>query len=147
QVLTSPKHMCRSTAPCVCGRHIVRTVTACPPARDAIAGWLNLPTTIPETENPPAPSPLPSGPLGARLALGTQTSLDGAQRQTGWSIVVPSSLGAPEEVYVKLPPSGPSGGMVTLVYTARPGIRTTGLTGVAVIVTEARGRINEQYFM
>ena len=36
--------------------------------------------------------------------------------------------------------------MVTLVYTARPGIRTTGLTGVAVLVTEARGRINEQYF-
>jgi len=125
---------------------IVATLLAYTPARDAIAGWLNLHTTIHRTENPPTPSPLPSGPLGARLELGTQTSLDGAQRQVGWSIVVPSSLGAPDEVYVKLPPSGPSGGMVTLVYTARPGIRTTGLTGVAVLVTEARGRINEQYF-
>ena len=49
-------------------------------------------------------------------------------------------------VYVKLPPSGPSGGEVSLVYTERPGIKLSGLTGVAVLVTEARGKVDETFF-
>ena len=125
---------------------ILATLLAYTPTRDAIAGWLNLHTIIHRTQNPPTPSPLPSAPVGERLSLGTQTTLDGAQRQVGWNIVVPTSLGAPDEVYVNLPPSGPSGGEVTLVYVQRQDIRPTGLTGVSVLVTEARGRVNEQYF-
>src|SRR5215467_1039900 len=92
------------------------------------------------------PSPGPSGRVGARLDLGTQTTLDGARRQVGWTIAVPSSLGAPDEVYVKLPPGAPSGGEVTLVYVARHDIRPSGTTGISVLVTEARGAINEQFF-
>jgi hypothetical protein len=125
---------------------IVATLLAYTPTREAIAAWVNLHVTIHRTENLPTPSPLPSGPVGKRLSLGTQTTLDGAQRQVGWNVVVPSSLGAPDEVYVKLPPSGPSGGQVTLVYVSRTDIRPTGITGVSVLVTEARGRVAEQYF-
>jgi hypothetical protein len=125
---------------------IVATLVAYTPTREAVAAWLNLHVTIHRTQNLPTPSPLPSGPAGERLGLGTQTTLDGAQRQVGWNVVVPFSLGAPDEVYVKLPPSGPSGGEVTLVYVSRTDIRPTGITGVSVLVTEARGQVNEQYF-
>ena len=116
------------------------------PTRNAVAGWLNLHTGFTRTENPPTPSARPSGPLGQRLDLGLKTTLAGAQQQVAWHIVVPTALGAPDEVYVKLPPTGPSGGEVTLVYAARPGIPVSGITGVSVLVTEARGRTNEQFF-
>ncbi|HKW60119.1 MAG TPA: hypothetical protein VJR46_10255 [Candidatus Dormibacteraeota bacterium] len=125
---------------------IVATLLAYTPTRDAIAHWLNLHTTFTRTEHPPTPSPLPSGPLGQRLDLGKQTTLAGAQQQLNWKIVVPAALGAPDEVYLKLPPDGPSGGEVTLVYGARSDIRVSGITGVSVLVTEARGRTNEQFF-
>ena len=125
---------------------LVATLLAYTPTRDAIAGWLNLHTIIHRAQNPLTPSPLTSGPVGERLGLGTRTTLDGAQRQVGWSIVIPSFLGAPNEVYVKVAPSGPSGGEVTLVYVSRTDIRPTGITGVSVLVTEARGQVNEQYF-
>jgi hypothetical protein len=125
---------------------ILATVLAYTPTRDAIAGWLSVHTVFHRTEQAPTPSPLPPGPLGARFQLGAQTTLAGAQQQVSWHIVVPTSLGAPDEVYVKPPPTGPSGGEVTLVYGARPNIHVSGLTGVSVLVTEARGRVNEAFF-
>lgn len=125
---------------------IVATLLAYTPTREAIAGWLNLHTIIHRVENLPATSPRPSGPVGARLDLGTQTTLNGARQQVNWTVVVPSSLGAPDEVYVKLPPSGPSGGEVSLVYTKRTDIRPAGTTGVSVLVSEARGAVSEPFF-
>jgi hypothetical protein len=125
---------------------ILATLVAYTPTRDAIAGWLNLHTSIRRTNQLPTPSPHPSGPFGPRLGLGTQTTLAGAQRQVSWKIAVPVALGAPDEVYVSLPPTGPSGGEVTLVYAARPGIPASGATGVSVLVTEARGGVNEHFF-
>jgi len=125
---------------------IVTTLFAYTPTRDAIAGWLNLHTVFHRVQNPPTPSPRSSGPAGARLDLGTQTTLEGARRQVRWTIAVPSFLGAPDEVYVKSPAAGPSGGEVTLVYLSRLDIRPTGITGVSVLVTEARGQITEPYF-
>jgi len=126
---------------------IVATLLVYTPTRDAIAGWLNLHTTFQRTQSPPpSPSPLPSGPLGQRLSLGTQTTLDGAQSQVAWKIKVPSSLGPPDEVYLKLPPSGPSGDEVTLVYAQRSDIPASSETGISVLVTEAQGRVNEQFF-
>jgi len=124
----------------------VATLLAYTPSRDAIAGWLNLHTTILRTPNQPTPSPLPSGPLGECLGLGSPTTLDGARSQVRWKIEVPSSLGRPDAVYVKLPPTGPSGGEVTLVYAQRPDIHAYGVTGVSILVTEARGKTNEIYF-
>src|SRR5215472_5654636 len=59
------------------------------PTREAIAAWINLHTTVQRVEHPPTPSPLPPGPLGKRLGLGSQTTLGGAQSHLTWKIVVP----------------------------------------------------------
>ena len=125
---------------------IVATLLAYTPTRVVIAGWLNLHTVITRTQHLPTPSQRPSGTAGAGLQLGDQTTLAGAQGQVDWTVIVPPSLGSPDTVYVKRPPSGPSGGMVTLVYARRAGIPVTGATGVSVLVTEARGQVNEIFF-
>ena len=117
------------------------------PTREVIAGWLNLHTIFTRVNELPSPSPRPSGSVGDRLALGQRTTLDGAQKAVGWKVVVPSSLGQPDQVYLMLPPSGPPEGEVTLVYLNVPGVKTSGETGVAVLVTEAHGKVDSRYFM
>jgi hypothetical protein len=116
------------------------------PTREVIAGWLNLHTIINRVQQLQTPSPQPAGPLGQRLGLGKPTSLGNAQGQVSWRIAVPSELGQPDEVYLQVPPQGASGGEVTLVYKSRPDIKPSGYTGVAVLVTEARGKVNEALF-
>jgi hypothetical protein len=116
------------------------------PTRDVIARWFNLHANIQRTENPPTPSPLPPGPLGKRLGLGDQTTLDAARTQVQWKITIPQSLGQPDEVYLQQPPDGPSQGEVTLVYSARQGIPVSGQTGVSVLITEARGTVDKGFF-
>jgi len=125
---------------------IAALLLAYTPTRKAIAGWINLHTTIQRVEHPPTPSPLPSGPLGSQLGLGTPTSLSDAQAQLSWKITVPSSLGAPDVIYLQMPPVGPSGGEVTLVYASRSDIKVSGQTGVSVLITEARGKVDENFF-
>jgi hypothetical protein len=112
------------------------------PTRDAIAGFLNLHTTVNRVPALQSPSPRP----GQSLGLGTPTTLAQAQSQLAWKIAVPPALGQPDVVYVTRPPEGPSGGEVTLVYASRPGIKPSGQTGVSLLVTEARGAVNEQFF-
>ena len=125
---------------------IVATLLAYTPTRDAIADWLNVHTIFRRTEMPPpSPSPLPSGPPGRYLNLGTQVTLAEAQQGVPWTILLPASLGSPDAVYLQQPPSVPSGGEVSLVYV-RSDIKTSGLTGVSVLITEARGRVDERYF-
>jgi hypothetical protein len=92
----------------------------------------------------PTPTQLVPGPLGERLGLGGRSTLPDARAQITWKVLVPASLGDPDEVYV--PYSGPPDREVTLVYAARPGIPTSGQTGVAVLITEARGNVNSQFF-
>jgi hypothetical protein len=116
------------------------------PSRDVIARWFNLHANIQKTANPPTPSPLPPGPVGKRLGLGEQTTLEAARTQVKWKITVPQSLGQPDEVYLQQPPDGPVQGEVTLVYAARPGIPASGQTGVSVLITEVRGAVNQGVF-
>ncbi len=119
---------------------------AYPPSRNAIAGWLNLHTVFQRTSSLPTLSPMPSGALGSRLGLGTPTTLAGSQQAVSWHIAVPTTLGRPDAVYDLAPPDGPSGGEVTLVYAMAPGVKTSAQTGVAVLVTEARGKVQENFF-
>jgi hypothetical protein len=119
---------------------------AYPPSRDAIANWLNLHTRLQQVPALPTPSPRPSGPLGERLGLGGQTTLTGARGGVSWKVLVPTFLGQPDEVYLQLPTDGPPEGEVTLVYSVRAGIPTSGQSGVAVLITEARGRVNSEFF-
>src|SRR2546425_6467199 len=99
---------------------VVAALVAYAPSRDAIANWINVHTIITRVHELPTPSPQPSGPLGKRLGLGQPTTLDAAQSKVIWKILVPASLGRPEEVYLQLPPAGPPRGEVTLVYKSRP---------------------------
>ena len=121
---------------------VIAALLAYAPARDAIAGFLNLHTTVNRVPALQSPSPRP----GQSLGLGTPTTLAQAQGGVKWQITVPPALGRPDAVYLVQPPAGPSGGEVTLVYTNLPGIKPSGQTGVSLLVTEARGAVNEQFF-
>lgn len=116
------------------------------PTREAIANWVNVHTRFQQVPHPPTPTPLPPGPLGTRLGLGNQTTLGNASGALKWHLLTPSSLGQPDEVYLQLPALGPPQGEVTLVYSGRPGIPTSGQTGVGVLITEARGAVNAEFF-
>jgi hypothetical protein len=125
---------------------IVATLLAYTPTGTAVANWVNLHINLRHTTALPTPSPLPSGTLGSNLGLGTPTTLEAAQNVVGWQVLVPAQLGRPDAVYLLMPPDGPSQGEVTLVYAPRPGIQAASQTGVAVLVTMARGSVNEQFF-
>jgi hypothetical protein len=125
---------------------IVATLLAYTPTRTAIADWVNLHTNLRHTTALPTPSPLPSGTLGSNLGLGSPTTLEAAQNAVGWQVLVPAQLGRPDAVYLLMPPAGPTQGEVTLVYAPRAGIPAASETGVAVLVTEARGSVNEEFF-
>ena len=117
-----------------------------PPSREAIANWVNVHTTFQQVPHLATPSPQPPGPLGTKLGLGGRVTLIDAQKQIAWHIGVPSSLGQPDEVYLQPPPDAPALGEVTLVYSTRPGIPIAGQTGVSVLVTEARGAVDQNFF-
>jgi hypothetical protein len=125
---------------------VVAALVAYTPTRDALANWINVHTIITRVHQLPTPSPQASGPLGKRLGLGEPTTLDAAQNRVTWRILVPASLGQPDEVYIQLPPDGPPQGEVSLVYKSRPGLKTSGQTGVAVLITEANGKVDTQFF-
>ena len=125
---------------------IIALLLAYTPTRTAIAEWVNLHTGITRTNSLPTQSPLPSGPIGRRLGLGAATTLDAARHGVTWTVLVPGSLGPPDEVYLQNAPDGPSLGEVTLVYGPRPGIPVAGETGAGVLVTEARGKVEEGFF-
>jgi hypothetical protein len=125
---------------------VLAALIAYTPSRDAIANFINVHTIFTRVNQLPTPSPLPSGPIGKRLGLGDPTTLAQAQSKVSWHIVVPPSLGQPDEVYLQLPPEGPPQGEVTLVYKSRPGLKTSGETGVAVLITEASGTVDTQMF-
>ena len=123
---------------------------AYPPSRDAIASWINVHVFFQRVHEMPTPSPPPPGspgPLGRRLGLGAQTTLADARKQVAWRVLVPSQMGEPDEVYVQPPTDAPVQGEVTLVYSTRSGIPVASETGVAVLITEARGAVNKDFFM
>lgn len=125
---------------------IAATLLVYSPTRTAIADWVNLHTRLSHTTALRTPSPLPSGTLGSSLGLGTRTTFQDAQNTVGWQLLVPAALGTPDAVYLLMPPQGPSQGEVTFVYAPRAGIPSASETGVGVLVTEARGSVNEQFF-
>lgn len=125
---------------------VLAALAAYPPSREAIAGWIDLHTFFRTVPHLTTPTPLPAGPLGRRLGLGQQSTLPQARAALKWQLLVPTSMGQPDEVYVEPAVDAPSGGEVTLVYAARQGIPAAGETGVGVLITEARGAINSQFF-
>jgi hypothetical protein len=119
---------------------------AYPPSREAIANWVNVHTSFRQVPHLATPTPQPPGPLGERLGLGGRSTLPDAQKQITWHIAIPSTLGQPDEVYLQPAPDAPAQGEVTLVYATRPDIPVAGQTGVSVLVTEARGAVDQNFF-
>src|SRR5258706_3889708 len=121
-------------------------LVAYPPSRDAIANWVNVHTSFRQVPHLATPTPQPPGPLGERLGLGGRSTLPEAQKQLTWHIAIPSTLGQPDELYLQPAPDAPAQGEVTLVYSARHDIPVAAQTDVSVLVTEARGAVDQNFF-
>ena len=119
-------------------------LVAYPQSRDALAEWLHLHTQIQRVQHPPTPSPLPPGKLGENLGLGSHVTLEDARSAVTWHLLVPSKLGAPDEVYLQS--LAVAQGEVSLVYATQPDIQPANETGIAVLVTEAKGAVNADFF-
>ena len=146
KIATSPPRFDSRWAIAAAAILAVASLIAYAPSRDAIAGWINVHTFFRTVPHLATPTPLPPGPLGRRLGLGSPTTLSQARAALEWSVLVPASLGPPDEVYLQPPSDAPSGGEVTLVYADRSGLPAAGETGVGVLLTEARGSLNSNYF-
>ena len=140
----SPWHQSRWAVAAAAVILALAALLAYQPSRDTIANWLNLHTRIQQVPVLATPSPLPPGPLGERLGLGGYSTLPKASAAVKWKVLVPSTLGVPDEVYLQS--DGPPQGEVTLVYSARAGIPISAQTGVGVLVSEARGALNTDFF-
>ncbi len=111
-----------------------------PRARRAVADFLGLRgeriTVVPTL--PPSPAP-----LGASLQLGQLTTLSGAQAQVPFTVLAPSApgLGAPV-VYVGF--AFPDG-QVSFVYSPSPSLPEAATSGVGMLLTEFRGRVDRQF--
>jgi hypothetical protein len=119
------------------------TLVVSPGARDAVADLLGLRGV--RIKVVPSLSPLPSSSpsLGAALMLGEQVTLATAQSRVGYRIRIPGKSGfqVPDEVYLN---PQVSGGQVTLLYRARPGLPAASFTGAGLLLTEFPGRTDRQ---
>lgn len=116
---------------------IAAGLVAVPQARETVAGWLGIKgVNVQRVQHPPTPSPRASGPIGQRLALGEPETLADAQRLAGFNVLVPSALGAPDEVFYRQETHA-----VTLVYYPRPDLPDVNGTGVGALVTEIRATV------
>jgi hypothetical protein len=123
----------------------VVVVFAVPQVRTAIAHWLGIRgveitpvQTLPPTAHP---SVSPSA-LGGQLSLGELSTLTAVGGAAGFQVLVPSTFGAPDAVYLRSDMSA----IVSLVYRPRPGLAESAQTGVGLLVTEFRGTVDTAVF-
>jgi hypothetical protein len=117
-------------------------VALSPGIRAAILRFFSLPGVRIEVEGTSPPPPSPTVPnTGVQPFLGRPASLAEARRGVAFPVMVPASLGRPDEVYVL--DDGPRA-LVTLAYAGRPGLPADPDTGYAVLLTQLRGRPTEE---
>ncbi len=109
-----------------------------PAARTAVAQWLGPRGIILF----PLPRRLPA-PAGAGLQLGDRVPLTTAQARVAFRILTPTTLGAPDEVYVRRIAGD---NVIALVYRARPGLPAAPHTSAGALLTEARGTVFAKFF-
>ncbi len=90
------------------------------------------PSPSPDASVSPAPSVSPV------LILGERVTLSEAARRLERAVLVPAELGQPDEVYVRTVQGGIA---VSLLYRERAGIPRSAGSGIAVLLTEARGSL------
>jgi hypothetical protein len=93
-----------------------------------------LPSVPPETA--------PSGPLGSNLGLGTETDLSATKARVRFKVFVPTTtaLSTPDDVYYS---NLLAGGQVSLVDGPADGRPSTTDSGVAVLITEFQGAMEQ----
>jgi len=118
-----------------------------PPVRTAIAHWLGISgivikpvPSLPAATPPRAHQSLTE--LGYSLGLGQLTSLEAARAQAGFAVAVPTSLGAPDGVYVRTN----LGQVVSLLYRPRADLPESPQTGAGLLITEFRGSVETAQF-
>jgi hypothetical protein len=110
---------------------VLGAVFAVPPARSAILDFLGLRgATIERVETLPEPS------VPADLLLGRPVSLEEAQAEAGFPVLVPGELGDPDAVFYS---ATVPGGRVSLVYEPQDDLPASRHTGVGLLVTEFGG--------
>ena len=100
----------------------------------------------------PTPSALPSPTATAevtpdiRPSLGERVSLSEARQRVSFRVRVSSlaELGSPDEIYVD---DEPSGGRVTSLYSARPGLPASSATGVGLLATQFHAAFDEDFVL
>jgi hypothetical protein len=110
------------------------------------------PTPLPSASPSPAPSstspvgsgtpePAPSSPLGIQMGLGVALPVDEVARLAGLDLILPPdpAIGPPDAAYSL-------GNRAALVWSARPGLPADPGTGVGMLLSEFRGRVDESYF-
>lgn len=122
---------------------VLAALAAFPPSRNAIAGFLGLKgVIIQRVPTPPSPSAGPPGSIAQRLALGSEVTLDQAQAAVSFHVLVPGSLGEPDQVYLIDPRSRQA---VALVYLPRPGLPQSARTGVGLLLIEFPGKVDSAF--
>jgi hypothetical protein len=88
-------------------------------------------------------SPLPSMAVGP--GLGQATTLAEARNAISFTLRIPKlpELGDPDLVYLAKPPEG---GVVTLLFSPRPGFPADPSTGIGLIITQFRADIGPEVF-
>jgi hypothetical protein len=118
---------------------LIAALVISPAARRAVADWLGVRGVLIEQHSNP-----PASQLGGRLLLGKPLSLAQARSRVRFTVLVPpaSQFGAPAEAYAS---STPSGGSVTLLYRARPGLPAAAGSNVGLLVTEYQAQIDDTF--
>ncbi|HKF17610.1 MAG TPA: hypothetical protein VKF14_10520 [Candidatus Dormibacteraeota bacterium] len=109
----------------------------------AAAAYIELRgATIQTVPTLPSPAPTRSGPIGTRLELGERyPSVAAAEQAAGFKVLVPTSLGQPDEVYFRR-----SADVLTLVYHPRADLPATSDPEVGALVMEAKASVDERSF-
>lgn len=105
-----------------------------PDAREAVADFLGIGGVRIQVQE----SPLETPAAGEDIFFGDPLSLQEAQAELSFDILLPGSdgLGEPDAVYLD---RSIAQGMVSLVYAERPGFPAADETGVALLINEFQG--------
>lgn len=107
-------------------------------AAPVVADWLGVGGVEVRREPPPV-----RPRLGFPLDLGRQVSFGAAERAAGFNLVVPTRLGAPDEVWLD---SSSGNGLVSFLYRHRADLRAASATGVGALFTQVEAGIAEEPF-